>query len=346
MECPSCTFQNTPGTRSCVRCQSLLDFSGVAVVPPRAHGPAALRAASASADVLGFRLRDALRRVREGSPIRIDADVSWGAAVCSIVPGLGHVIIGRRRTGLAIFLVWLALLVACLLNYGTSFAFVCATSAVGLHCAAVCTLLSQTLQHETVGFRAFVGLGVYLVLCGVLYGPAYWMATRLVGAVPVVGVRAAGGIKQDDLLIHTGPWLQTTYERGDFVVYRVRQGWSSGVILQEGLLFDRVLGLPGDTVVVHGREVHVNGVLQPYTPMSFWPGRTELTAGPDDYIIVPSLLNAPGQGQFGGVLTPVIERMSHVPSGDVLGRVVWRVGDGLDFGPVPDSSAQVEGEAP
>jgi hypothetical protein len=339
MECPSCSFQNTPGTRTCVRCQSLLDFSGVSVIPPRASGGAAVRLARGSVAVLGFRFRDAARGAGRRSPIRLDEGVRWGAALCSIVPGLGQVIVGRWRLGLFIFLLWLLLLAAYFTNYGTTFSFFCGTLAMAVHCGAVCALLSPSLQKESVGFRAAFGFIVYIILVLFIYGPLYWGTNGFIGSVPAYGLRPVPGVQEGDLLIHTGPWLHPTLHRGDLVAYRIQAHRADHVQLYDGVLFDRILGLPGDEIEINGREVKVNGELQPpeLAPLGGSIDRVTLTAGPDEYIIFPSLLRPRGNVDARLGLAEVAQLAAHVNRGDVLGRIFWRVGPGLDFGPVKGS---------
>jgi hypothetical protein len=284
-------------------------------------------------------VRDAVRSAQSQSRLRLDDAVSWGAAACSIIPGLGHIIVGRRTIGFGLMIAWVLLILLYLVNYGSAGGFFCGTLAVGIHCAAICMLLSRTLQQESVGFRAVFGLGVYVLLAILIYGPMYWGTNQFIGAVPAYGIRPVPGVQEGDLLIHTGPWLRPTLQRGDLVAYRIHAHRVGPTTLGDGVLFDRILGLPGDTIDIKGREVAVNGIPQPQelAPLSGTPASLHLTAGPDEYIIVPSLLHLSGHGDYRDSMQAVIDMASHVPKGDILGRIIWRVGPGLDFGPIKGS---------
>ena len=61
--------------------------------------------------------------------------------------------------------------------------------------------------------------------------------------------------------------------RGDVLVFRDDMGWMDGTAGSGGLLVKRVIGLPGDEVVIDGDGVHVNGerLREDYLPRSVNP---------------------------------------------------------------------------
>lgn len=61
--------------------------------------------------------------------------------------------------------------------------------------------------------------------------------------------------------------------RGDVLVFRDDMGWMDGTADSGGLLVKRVIGLPGDEVVIDGDGVHVNGkrLREDYLPRSVDP---------------------------------------------------------------------------
>lgn len=339
MECPSCAFQNTPGTLSCVRCRGLLDFSAVSVVPPRARRGAVRRGARRAADQVGFSLRDAFHRSPVAALTRLPDGVSVPALLASFVPGMGQVVLGSRLLGIGILIAWCLLMVLTLLNFGSNAAFLSFTMAVGLHCGAVSALFTRSLRHETVFYRASCGFMVYVVLVVTIYGPVYWGSGEIVTVIPAQHLRAGNQIQEGDLVVATGQWLKPTLRRGDLVVYRIHASRSGVVQVAEGMLLDRILGEPGDTVVINGSSLTVNGVMQPQGAGPIGAGvapgiAVTLMAGADEYIILPSTLVRRGHGDVGAALGDVMHNLSRVAKGDVLGRVFWRVGDGLDFGPI------------
>lgn len=356
MECPSCTFQNTPGTRNCVRCQSLLDFSAVRVEPPRARGGTLIRGVRGAAATARFRLRDAglstavprrlrlpgltLReRLEAISQVRIRG-VTVAALLASIVPGMGQWIMGSRRRGITILFVWCLLMLFYIANYGSGRGFFVGTMAVSLHCGSVVALLSTTLIEASLRFRAAVGLLVYLVLLVLVYGPMYFGSGLLIGVLPAQNLRVGAEISEGDLVLHTGPWLKPLLNRGDLVAYSVRAAREGNVLMHEGVLIDRILGEPGDLVELRDGKFFLNGeaapdALQPLGSGFRNIGDLSITAGPDEYILIPSTLSNQGRAAS-GALRALWERTCRVSRADVLGRVFWRVGSGLDFGPIRD----------
>ena len=69
MECPSCTFQNTPGTNACVRCGTVLDLRAVDFIPPRASQSAVVRGVHAAGGTLWLRALAAVEKA--GQEIRL-----------------------------------------------------------------------------------------------------------------------------------------------------------------------------------------------------------------------------------------------------------------------------------
>ncbi len=290
-----------------------------------------------SAGVTHARLQRASVRVAVAGNLQLGG-VRPLALLASAVPGMGYFVSGQRKLGVVIFAVWLSLMLAYFAYFGSGRGFFLGTMAVSLHCGSVCALLSGVLSEQPIRFRAATGLLVYIILLVLFYGPMYWGTGQLVGVLPAPNMRASGEIHEGDIVLHTGPWLKPLLHRGDLVAYRVRETQHGNVRMAAGVLLDRIIGEPGDTVELRGGRMLLNGTLLPPESMPIGRGMAvtrdfRTTAGPDDYILIPSTLSRQG-GAMPEQLADVLERSSRVPRGDVLGRIFWRVGPGFDSGPI------------
>lgn len=330
MECPNCTFQNTPGLKACVRCRGLLDFSGVAIEPPRASEGRLSRRwrgmRRSAGHQIGGAVADAARAVR--IPLRVG--ISWNDLLWSILPGMAQVRRGVRVLGWPLFVAWLGLLIGAVVIVGSPFATFLALSAISVHCLAVSLLFNSTLAGLPVVKRAGAGLLIYASIVSVIYAPAYLAFSGVARVLEVRGVRSGPVITNGDTILYTGRWIRpAAFKRGDLVVYDIDRARTGGAIITAGLGVERVLGVPGDHVRFDTTGVWVNGVEQ--VP-ELWPlggvGRLpslSLTAGPGEYIILPSALRWTTQGNVQGVVAQIMDRVARVRDDHVRGRVVWRI---------------------
>src|SRR5262245_40196364 len=122
MECPNCAFQNTPGSRVCVRCRSLVDFANTDVLPPRAAQGRARRRVRSAAAGAHFAVRDWLASLRMSLRIPVDLRVSWGDLALCILPGLDQIRRRQRALGWTILGAWLFLLLAGAVGFASGWA--------------------------------------------------------------------------------------------------------------------------------------------------------------------------------------------------------------------------------
>ena len=110
-----------------------------------------------------------------------------------------------------------------------------------------------------------------------LIGLQFFQPTR------VFGVSMLPSFKENDyLIISTEAYKNHEPKRGDVIVFRSKKKSKSG---KRQLWIKRVIGLPGDTVVVRDGKVYVNGKVQDqsYTKDGTTNGDVSITVGKGEY---------------------------------------------------------------
>jgi hypothetical protein len=330
MECPNCTFQNSPGLKRCLRCGGLLDFSAVAVEPPRAgHGRARRRAGGAGRAAgrrVAYAAEDLSRALR--CPI---VGVRWSDLALSILPGLAQVRRGPRALGWALLAAWSVDLFLAAAFIGSGLSAVLCLFAVSLHCLAISLLLNATLMRMPLERRAAFGLGVYLLLLLGLYRPVGALGRGAFGWLEVSNIRGDAGILANrDVVLYTGRLTRpAAFERGDLVVYEIGRSRSGGAVIRPGLGIERVLGIPGDEVETDGRIVRVNGEELPPEQGPVGDAgrlpRMTLRASEGQYIILPTVVTHTGYANAGPVVNLALISLAVVREDHIRGRVFWRM---------------------
>ncbi len=329
MECPNCTFQNTPGLPVCVRCQSRLDLGDISIEPPRASSSAVLRAGARASYHARLSLSTAFLNFTSSARNLIPAHLSLSALLWSIVPGLGQFRSGHRLMGRLIAFTWLILMLLAALNIGGAMGYFFALAAIGLHCFAVSLILAPCMQGSSLLLRAFTGLLTWCVLVGTLYYPATLLSRQCFMLIPVDAIRRSALVKSGDVLVSTGQWTNPdAYHRGDIVYYRIDPLSVPGAYVTAGAGIERIVGLPGDHVRVQAGHVFVNGVEVPSATALLADAAAfpdfEVHATTQEYVIIPSLANWYRHGQVPNV-AKLLVGVSRVPLSRIEGRVFFRV---------------------
>ncbi|HMN41345.1 MAG TPA: S26 family signal peptidase [Phycisphaerales bacterium] len=333
MECPNCSFQNTPGTRSCVRCQALLDLDAVDFVPPRAAMGRPARRARAVAQTARFRMADAMADV--GRSLRLPADfrVAWHEVAWSLIPGGAQIrspVRGLRVLGRVVLSIWVFILLLATVFVGTGFGSVLCFGLVSVHCFAISLVFAAPLQAQPMVHRLVVGIALYFAVLFGLYWPASAALRNVAAILPVSNVHRQQAIADGDVLLRTSRWTRPrAWHRGDLVVVAIDSMSAPGVIIAEGFNVDRILALPGDRVHMEPGVLLINDEA---APSDHWPlgglsdlPRLDLTAGPDDYIVLPSVLRWRIHGDVTMLRSGLLGQLAHVPEDRLLGKVLVRV---------------------
>lgn len=346
MECPSCTFQNAPGTQNCIRCQSLLDLQGVEFLPPRAAAAPAIRRARAVAQSTRFSIRDTWTGVGRALTIPDQYQVTWHELAWAIIPGAPQLRSeprSLRRLGRIILGAWLTLLLIALLFLGTDVDLILAFAALSVHCFSISLVLANPLQREPMLVRLGAGLLVYLVLLFGVYRPAARGLGAFVQVLPITNIAQQNWIARGDVLLRTSRFTNPAeYRRGDLVVVRFEQSAVAGLLVQAGFSVDRLIALPGDVVETGPGMLKVNGEVVPrsHQPLAGTRGLPpmEFTAGPGQYVVIPSTVPAAFHGVQIANRAALMEQLSRFSREDVLGRVFLRVRPWSQFGRVGGST--------
>ncbi|MGQ0627419.1 MAG: S26 family signal peptidase [Phycisphaerales bacterium] len=321
MDCPSCTFANSPMMRACVRCGSRLDFSGVAVEPVR-RGRGIV---PGRARLLWRRRWSALARLASaagkvwGEHVAPHADTR--ALVLTLLPGLGHVWLGRPRFGLGVLALWLVLVTGALVMVDSEPGWWLYLGVVALHANVFAVMLARVIRHLSVWRRALAGVGVYVGLQLGLYLPVWFVLTRFAEPFPVREIMAQDPVRSGDTVLISGPALTpSSYARGDLVLYGAAGGHA----------IDRVLALPGDQLAQREGVLLLNGqplaaARQPIGRVRNWPDFAILV--PEGEVgILPSTLRHRAVGpDAAAYLAAALSANLCVPEGRIHGLVLARL---------------------
>jgi hypothetical protein len=333
MECPSCTFQNTPGTRTCVRCSTLLDLAAVEFIPPRASSGRAGRRARAAAQAARFSLVSGLADVGRALHLPETAGVPWSQVFLAIVPGLPQIRAsspGLRFLGFTILGSWVLVLLLALAFIGTGFATLLSFASISIHCFSISLVLNPLLQGTNLLYRLLAGISIYITVLFCLYWPASHGLRQIAHVLPVNGIRKQRVIANDDVLLYTGGWTRPSHwERGDLVVASIGPATFGHAYVQPGLNVDRIVAVPGDSVKLFKGVLTVNGEtpssdLGPIGPTASLPD-AEFEVAPASYVILPSALPWMNPGNIGPARDSMLAGLVMVPEESIQGRVIMRV---------------------
>jgi len=304
MECPLCGFENLPGTKQCTRCRAQLVASAPAslaeVTPPRAGRLRAFRG-----------LAYALNRVVDRLPPRpaswlgklFDAEhlmpgEALAAMILSVIPGAGHLAMGRRRAALIAFGGWAFLAFLTINFYAGATGGLLIGTLASWHACVVFDV--GRLQQYTVSLDdRLIAMLFIMCLVGVAYYGAHSVAA---GYVDIVGSPFAFerlGIQEGDTLlawrrrctaedIAIGDLVTVEMPRGAYYqsyshgyVYRYEGGTSVGVVIAKA----------GDKVAISPAGIEVNGAL--LAPDALPAGRLLMPTEPVSFTVPENRLVIP-----------------------------------------------------
>lgn len=326
MQCVNCGFENIPGLTTCARCQSTLDWGNVDYHPPR-RKDSNLRQRFIRR-MASWRRRP--RRFRRERHINHSVTVAitirdW---LCLLLPGLPQMRTPYKRRGKALLGLWLAMLLLGLWCGGWSSSGAFIGLAIAVHTFSIALALARAMAMRRLIIRIICGLMTTILLYVLLYRPAGWLCDQIAVPVGIQGIIDNEQMRNGDTVWATSTWTTSgTFARGDLVLYRMHAMGNHGWMLREGYGLDRIVGLPGDTVVVADGRIWVNGVesLPGQRPLLAVTriGNYSLNLGPDQYAIVPSQLALYTHGEA-AMIRDALARSTSVPKGNIIGKVFLR----------------------
>lgn len=271
MLCPVCGFENMPNQEACARCRAQLNVAEPsepkALRPPRAGILRLFRPAqyvvNRIVDCLPSRMSERLGRLFVGGETLPGS--ATAAIVLSVLPGLGHLLDGRKRAALIAFAAWAVVVVLTVNFYAGMVGGLLVGLAVGIH-TGVMFDAGRVRQHaETLRSRLHVML-LLLITVGIGYFLIDRMVRRRIGFVTSAFSLAAADVEPKDyLLISRRP---AAYRRGDLVMassidhsmYRVGHETYIDLSIPGETVFV-VIAVAGDEVQASQEGVRVNGSL-------------------------------------------------------------------------------------
>jgi signal peptidase I len=305
MKCLNCGLANLDHVVRCVKCGRELDLSAspagiknLQTYPPRANRAVKFLSNmlySARRSLARFPETGAVKEINEPeSPSLAMILMAMRPAFFGIVPGLGHWVAGRHIRALIILSLYLFFLFFGIFFYGRVasnifFGFMILTHAV--------SIFDNFNIDIEVGFWFRFEL-MFVVYVVVMLGYYY--------AYQGITSRIYGFWLRDDYgapLIRAGDFIlvraEASYSRGEIVVFRKERGTirsygegQEGLLVAAGQYFDRIIGCPGDKIVLKDKLFTVNGTplpenMYPLNKNHIFPDM-ETTLGDKQYFILPS----------------------------------------------------------
>jgi hypothetical protein len=303
MRCPQCQFENIPGQDRCLRCNAVLQATGLAIEinPPRmATWKRPFREMSR-----WFRLH---RMMPQSYPkwvkfFKIMSGNAFIGLILSLIPGFAHLVGGRFREIIWFFIIWLLAFCAGVYIYGSNFGMVLIGIAVGVH-ALIAFQHTLLKEHEEI-LQQLIDFVLLLVLVGLFYfgvrrvalGDFVFGYTNL--TIPDKNVQFG-----DLLLGRRSTTKPAQLHRGDLaLVPQRRVGGNDYLTLPsfvQGQMVGQIIGLPRETVEISDGNFIINNEVLPRDkyPVPLWLRRIKPAAivVPEDSYFVSTEYNVYGHG--------------------------------------------------
>jgi hypothetical protein len=294
MQCPSCQFQNLPGSELCGRCATslLLAASGLDVNPPRARDRGgSFRRVLLSAQSLFRNLEEGFESIRGD---QLDWKLPPAGFFNRIfIPGWSHFHVGQRLKGWIFLTSFLFFVVTSLLYMGTGTGSILLGMAFSIHSTAALDVLMQLAPRTGMRSRILASFFVSALLFAILYLPVIFLISRV--ASPREMEQASYPFRADDVVL-VNSWRSP--KAGRIVLYNLpddRYDATGGahrrtLVMFFGERIDRVIAGPGQKVLWEDGMLIIDGKHSPLRPMreNVMPARLELTVPADSYLIFPT----------------------------------------------------------
>lgn len=330
MQCPHCQFENLDEKVYCVRCGKLMRIADVDTVPPRAKGKFlnfllflyALRRA------YGFRWKrlDIPGKKEETVEYNFDPPL----LLTLLVPSVFQFSVGRKKRGrcfLGIFLTGILLFVLLIGSYYWNIAFLVTAAAYTGSITDAFYLKMNRLLRFIVAFG--ISLFVYTVAYSLMaLGAHVWIISQ---GIQIPAYYTEGDLLYGDIVEVV---RQDEYKPGDIVQTRNNpmrrlNGNIHGAVIVHGIIFDRILAGPGESVEIKNNQLHYTGNDKPFpfVPLrarwQYPDVKSNLTK--NQYMLIPSYFNIMRNPRYNiAIMPPIIDQS------DIDGKVtrikypLWR----------------------
>jgi hypothetical protein len=295
VQCPSCEFQNLPGSDSCGRCSTSLRLAGAAtldVQPPRASGRGAtLRRIGIGLDRLARSINDSAARIAEQR-------LNWqapppGIVPRMIIPGWSQLHAGQLVRGWIYLASFVVFVILSIIYLGTDTGSIMLGMAFSVHSTAALDVLMQLTANPTMTTRIGWSIAISAALALLLYLPAIMLVLQV--AAPRQITEFIDPLRPGDVVL-VNTWR--TPAVGQVVVYElpetrheiVRRRGARMFYAYHGERIDRIIAKPGQKVVWENQSLSIDyrpTTLRPLRPDRL-PPRLEVTVPADHYLILPT----------------------------------------------------------
>jgi hypothetical protein len=304
MQCPTCGFENMPGSAGCARCSSSLQIATMTmdVTPPRAASWSGrlrrLLALGRHPVYAGRRIADANAAANAAGAERMAEAGSPGPILWRMpIPGWPQLFMGQVWQAWFFFFLFLIPLLAGLFCWGTARGNFFLGAAFVIHQAALLDVLHQLRPDDAFSARIVRSIkGMFLLVLAV-YLPA--AVVLLLFAQPIIIQFPIGPFDSGDVLLVNHLWPARQGQVVQFTVAYTRIDGIPDLHNREGRAFvfdgdyiDRLIAFAGDHVEWDHGQLLIDGrpsALIPMNPSSL-PDHLWLTVPPGDVLIFPTLV--------------------------------------------------------
>jgi len=326
MQCPSCQFENMPGSGRCARCGASLALATAAI---DVHPPRAGRLSRLSPPL--WRLWYAVGRMGAKVSPALTAAFASRAAITNfdlptllrcIIPGWPQYHRGDRPVAAVYFVGYLSLLLPGIIFAGTWLGSLLLGLAGAMHIVAVCDAVVSAFAtpSDRIAFTLVCGL----VLCFAVYLPVGWLISRV--ATPISINMTIPPFQQGEVLWYT---RVATPSPGDLVLYTMPRVTAAGRMFGgnanyvfQGQWIGRVMAMSGQNVSVDKGRWLVDGMSNKWQPTDS-PMLTEGTSWvvPDGHAFIFPEGLVPGGAQLD---LGTLQQLYVVPVARIAGRLYFR----------------------
>jgi signal peptidase I len=212
------------------------------------------------------------------------------------------------------------------------------SGAIATHAAAVASVFAEDLSYHNLAMRGLFGVLLFISLRQLVYVPINMLVEQCF--VPfVIPERFMPGpvLMAGDGVLFEGPWLRPEqYHRGDVVLYDIPSVSGRQFYSNEGYGIDRIVGIPGDSIVVRKGRLLVNGETPPdgQGPLGSAESLPDivLMLGDGQYAVFPTRI--PLTGANADIRQQLIQIVSTTNLTSIHGRIRWRLKPWSRFGKV------------
>ena len=260
MRCERCKFENIPGQKTCVKCESILESESkpIDIYPPRMP-------------IWKKPIRYLLKLIRKWiAPLkRIEIKPpAWIAQatddiliglVLSLIPGLAHFTQKRFKEIRWYFLAWLVLLIAGLFLFGSQAGFICLGLAIGIH--TTIAVQYKILKELEIGKKLVMVILILIALTIIYSFSPRILVPNLTGSYSNMSAPYQKIAAGDYLLGWRNLKQNAALKRGDLVFMHPEYVGNHREQTYTGreLIVGQIVGLAGEQLEIKGGVFAVNG---------------------------------------------------------------------------------------